>query len=210
MNSYRPFIDDPEETARFEGQRFVVLRASGAVADAHHHIRSVLKQQLGHADVVYLAQAHVTLTGFPRGTELDAARDLVAEWAHSVAPLRLEVEKVGHFPAPFQIVMLQIRKTTALCNALVSLRAGAKERGLGDAGLIQVDDWIFHMSVAYCSSLTGPAWADVTKFVDGLSVPPARCVVAEVELVAIDNGQERLGGVFALSASGQSRHQDPE
>jgi hypothetical protein len=94
--------------------------------------------------------------------------------------------------------MLQIRKTQALCDALVSLRARAAERGLCDPGLIQAADWVFHMSVAYCASLSGPSWAAVTKVVDGLSVPAAQCVVGHVEAVAIDNGMEYSAGVFDL------------
>lgn len=201
MSLYRPFIDDPNDIARFEGQRFVVLRATGAVPDVHCHVRSLLKEQLAHRDVSYPAQAHVTLTGFPKGAQLERIRDLVAQWAHSVAPLRLEVERAGYFPAPFQIVILQIRKTTELFEALASLRARAKQRELGDAGLVPAADWIFHMSVAYCSSLSSPAWAAVTQFVDGLTVPAVQCVVGEVEIVAFDNSQEYSGGVVELSAS---------
>jgi 2'-5' RNA ligase len=199
ISSYLPFIENPDDLARFEGQRFVVLRATGAVADAHHEVRSLLKERLAEAEASYLAQAHLTLAGFPKGTPLDSIREVVAGWAPSVAPLQLAVEKAGYFPSPFQIVMLQIRKTNLLCDALVDLRARAKARALGDAGMIQAADWIFHMSVAYCSSLSGPAWAAVTKFVDGLSVPAAQCVVEHVEIVAVDNAREYSGGVFELS-----------
>ena len=37
--------------------------------------------------------------------------------------------------------------------------------------------------------------------VDGLSMQSAQCVVGEVEIVAFDNSQEYLGGIFELSAS---------
>jgi 2'-5' RNA ligase len=195
---HRPFIDDPNDIARFEGRRFVVLRATGAVRDVHCDVRSSIKGQLDHADVSYPAQAHVTLAGFPKGTPLEAIRDLVAQWARTVAPLRLEVEKAGYFPAPFQIVMLQIRKTTELFDALASLRARARERELGEEEMVPAADWIFHMSAAYCSSLGSQAWAAVTQCVDGLSVQPAECVVGEVEIVAFDNSQEYSGPVGAL------------
>ena len=198
MSSYRPFIEDPDDIVRFEGGRFVVLRATGAAADTHRHVCDVLREQLAREDVLVLTDAHVTLAGFTKGAELESIRHLVTEWARSVAPLTLEVEKAGYFPAPFQIVMLQIRKTKALCDALVSLRARATERGLCDPGLIQAADWIFHMSVAYCVTLSGPAWAAVTKVVDGLSVPAAQCVVGQVEIVAIDQAQEYSAGVIDL------------
>lgn len=200
MSSYRPFIEDPDDIARFEGGRFVVLRATGEVADAHRQVCEVLQEPLAREEVLVLTDAHVTLAGFPKGAELDAVRDLVAEWARSVSPLTLEVEKAGYFPAPFQIVLLQIRKTTALQDAMISLRTRASERWPGDGGLIAAADWIFHMSVAYCATLTGPAWAAVTKVVDGLTVPAAQCVVGQVEIVAIDNGQEYSAGVIDLGS----------
>src|SRR6266508_3283767 len=201
MSLYRPFIDDPNDLARFDGQRFVVLRATGGITDVHRHVRSLIKAQLAHGAVSYPAQAHVTLTGFPKGTQLELVRELVAQWAPSVLPLRLKVETAGYFPAPFQIVLLQIRKTPELFEALASLRTRAAQRGLGDAGMVPAADWIFHMSVAYCSSLSSQAWSAVTEFVDGLSVQAAHFVVGEAEIVAFDNSQEYSGGVFELSAS---------
>jgi len=201
MSLYRPFIDDPNDIARFEGQRFVVLRATGAVPDEYRHVRSLIKEQLAHGEVSYPAQAHVTLAGFPKGTPLESVRDLVALWAHSVAPLRLEVERPSYLPAPFKIVMLQIRKTPELFAALASLQSRVKQRELGDAAMVPAADWIFHMSVAYCSSLSSPAWAGVTQFVDGLSVHAAQCVVGEVEIVTFDNSREYSGGIFELSGS---------
>jgi 2'-5' RNA ligase len=197
---YRPFIDDPNDIARFEGLRFAVLRATESVQDVHHHVRLLIQEQLAGSHVSYPADGHVTLAGFPRGAPLDVIRDLVAEWVPSVAPLRLEVEKAGCFPAPHQVVMVQIRKTTELCEALTSLRARAAQRELGESELVAAADWIFHMSVAYCAHLDVPAWAAVTRFVDGLSVPAAQCVVGAVEIVAFDDHREYSGGVFELSA----------
>jgi 2'-5' RNA ligase len=201
VSSYRPFIDDPRDTARFEGQRFVVLRATGAVQGVHRHVRSLLDAHLASGDASGPAEAHVTLAGFPKGTPLESVRDVVAQWAHSVAPLRLEIERAGCFPAPFQIVMLQVRKTPELVAALATIRTCLKERGLEDDGSVPASEWIFHMSLAYCSSLSSAEWAAVTHVVDGLSVQAAQCVVSEAEIVAFDDGQEYSGGVFALSAS---------
>jgi hypothetical protein len=170
------------------------------VADAHRYVCARLKEQLARQDVLVLTDAHVTLAGFTKGADLEAVRGLVAGWATTVAPLRLEVESVGYFPAPFQIVHVQIRKTQALVDALVSLRTRGTEQGLGDPGLVRAADWIFHMSVAYCASLGGEAWAAVTKAIEGIAVPAAQCVVDRVELVAIDKGQEYLAGVFDLGS----------
>jgi hypothetical protein len=125
-------------------------------------------------------------------------------------PLRLEVERAGYFPSPLQIVILHIRKTTELFDALASLRARAKQRELGDAGMVPAADWIFHMSVAYCSLLSSPAWAAVTHFVEGVSVQAAQCVIGEAEIVAFDNSQEYSGGIFELSGSNVRSGSVPE
>jgi 2'-5' RNA ligase superfamily len=207
---YRPFIDDPNEIARLEGQRYVVLRPTGLVPDVHCHVRSLIKKRLANCEVSYPAQAHVTLSGFPKGAHLESVRELVAQWARSVAPLRLEVERASYFPNPFQIVTVQVRKTTELFEASACLRAWGKQRRLGDLAKVPPADWIFHMSVAYCTSLSGPAWSAVTRFVETLAVPTAQCVVGDVEIVAFDNGQERSGGVFELSAPGVTLASAPE
>jgi 2'-5' RNA ligase len=199
---YRPFIDDPNDIARLEGQRYVVLRPTGEVPDVHGHVQSLIKKQLANCDVSYPAHAHVTLSGFPKGTHLASVRELVAQWARSIAPLRLEVEGASYFPTPFQIVIVQVRKMSELFEASACLRAFGKQRGLDDLAVVPPTDWIFHMSVAYCSSLNGPAWSAVTRFVETLAVPTAQCVVGEVEIVAFDDGQEHSGGVFELSAPG--------
>jgi hypothetical protein len=54
------------------------------------------------------------------GSTLERVRDVVKEWARVTAPLEIHVEKVSSFPAPDQIVILQMRKTTQLldCAAL--------------------------------------------------------------------------------------------
>jgi hypothetical protein len=44
VSSYRPFIEDPDDIARFEGGRFVVLRATDAVADAHRDVCELLRE----------------------------------------------------------------------------------------------------------------------------------------------------------------------
>jgi 2'-5' RNA ligase len=199
VTAYRPFIDDPDHIALLEGQRYVVLRPTGMVPHVYDSVRASMKGKLAGLPVSYPAQPHVTLTGFPKGTSLQAVRELVAQWAPTTHGLRLETEKVTVFPAPFQIVIAQVRQTAELLQALSSLREAATERELGHLSTIAPADWIFHMSVVYCSMLTPSAWADVTQFVETVSAPSVECVVNEVEIVAFDSGQERSVGVFDFS-----------
>ena len=197
---YRPFIDDPAHIALLEGQRYVVLRPNGAVQDAYVQVWARVQDKLAGLPVSYPAQPHVTLAGFGKGTSLDAVRELVADWAPTVPPVRLEVEELGVFPSPFQIVIAQVRRTPELGDALATLREQARQYKLTDVATVQPSDWIFHMSVAYCSPLSAAAWADVAAWVETVTVAAAECTVTEVEIVAIDNGQEYSGGVLGLTA----------
>ena len=200
MDPYQPFIDDPKHIALLKGQRYVVLRPTGDVRDVHSQVRALARDRLAEYDVSYPACAHVTLAGFRAGTDLDALREVVRNWAATVAPLQLEVERVHHFPSPFQIVMVQIRRTPELFDALASLRERARESGFPDLSPIQSADWTFHMSVAYCSALNPSTWGDVSGFFESVTVPPAHCTVGDVEIVTFNEGREEQGGCFDLSA----------
>ena len=198
MGQYKPFIDDPGHLARLDGQRYVVLRPTSSVSEAWAHMRNIVRNRLSELPVSYPAQPHVTLAGFARGTSLREVQELVDEWSPTVAPLRLEVERVASFPAPSQIVIVQVRKTSQLFQAMAGLRDLAERRLLPVAFLIPVNKWIFHMSLAYCPLLSAEAWSDVTAFLDTSEAPMVDCVVDQAELVVYDDGQEQSGGIYAF------------
>lgn len=197
---YRPFIDDPAHIALLEGERYVVLRPNGAVRDAYTRVRARFQEKLTGLPVSYPAH-HLTLAGFANGASLDAVRELVANWASTVSSLVLEFEELGVFPSPFQIVIARVRRTPALGEALATLREQARQCNLIDVATVQPSDWIFHMSVAYCSALSATAWQDVAAWVETIRVAGAECAVTEVEIVGIDDGQEYSGGVLSLTAT---------
>jgi 2'-5' RNA ligase len=200
VSVHRPFIDDRQHLALLEGQRYVVLRPTGMISDSYGQVRASIKERLVGLPVSYPAHPHVTLAGFPKGTLVNSVQQLVAEWAAATSDLKLEVERVSIFPTPFQTVIVQVRKTAELMNAFVSLRELASEHKLAQLSTIQPIEWIFHMSVAYCSSLEPSAWTKVSSFVETLHIVPAQCVVGEAEIVAFDDGHEHLSGVVCLSA----------
>ena len=111
----------------------------------------------------------------------------------------MEVERVTSFPEPFKIVIVQVRKTAELFHTLVRLRNLAGQSNLPDwpTGTIpKVDDWIFHMSVAYCSTLSATDWSAVASFSESLPLPAAECPIHEVEIAAFDAGQEYSGSIY--------------
>jgi 2'-5' RNA ligase len=205
MTSYQPFIDDPTHLTELDRQRFVVLRMPPAVTEAYRQTQQTLRQRLSTFPVFYPARAHVTLCGFAAGTALAAVQDVVGSWARSRRPVLIDVERVSTFPPPFQIVFVQVRKTLELADALTDLRQRAEAHRLVLSTLVPADQWIFHMSVAYCGGLSASAWHELTPFVDALPVLEAHCVVSEAEVVAFDNGREYSGGVFSLDVDSDHR-----
>jgi 2'-5' RNA ligase len=199
--SYQPFIDDPQHIKTLEGQRFVVVRPAPMVAEIHRQVQEVLRRRLSAFPVSYPASAHVTLTGFGAGTRLEAVQQLVGAWARGVPALRIEVERVDVFPTPFQIAIVRVRRTSELSRALVSLRERAEDQQLAISTSTPATDWIFHMSVAYCSALSVPIWNELTELIQGVEVASTSCVVAAAEVVAFDEGQEYSGGVYPLQGT---------
>src|SRR5689334_6700839 len=151
--TYQPFLNDPERISALDRQRFVVLRAPSIVSDVFTDFRQTLRQQLDGARVSYPAVPHVTLCGFAAGVPLQAVQQLVASWALTVPPLRIEVARASSFPPPFQIVIVEIRKNPELFSALSTLRARAEQEQLAVSTVMPVEKWTFHLTVANCDKL---------------------------------------------------------
>jgi hypothetical protein len=196
--TYEPFIDDLEHIRAVDRQRFVVLRPNAFLTQLHKRLQELLRERFGDESISYAAQAHVTLGGFAAGTDLREVQDLVESWSLTVAPLRITVEAVACVPTPHQIVILRVAKTPELLAAVSQLQSSANRANLKIDATISPLDWVFHMSVGYCTHLNGSAWNDVETFVDEWKVSGASCVVNDVEVAAFDDEREYSGGVYAL------------
>ena len=201
------FIDDAAHLALLEGQRFAVLRPNGGVHRAYCDVRARVRERLSGLDVSYPAEPHVTLAGFGRGTSIDAARDLVNAWSSTIAALTVRTEAVSTFQGRFQIIIIRVQRTDALVHAVTSLRELAAQRGVTDVAAVAPADWIFHTSVAYCSTLDPSAWADIARWVESVPVAPAECTVGAVEIAAFDGGREHCAGVVKLTAGPANKTQ---
>ena len=199
MTRYRPFVDDPVHIAQLLGQRYVVLRVTGALYESYRRVETEVRRRLQGLPVSYPAQPHVTLIGLDPTTSEAQVRDLVSDWATDVAPLDLHAKRVSSFPSPFQIVVVEVLRTPALARALSSLRGEAKRRGLRDLARIAPEDWTFHMSVAYCSGLASDEWTDVCRWAETIVPPDGQAIIAEVEMVTFDADGELSLGRVALS-----------
>lgn len=197
--AYEPFINDPEHVRELDGQRFVVLRPALAVTECYHHVQDVVRRRLSGLPASYPARAHITLAGFAVGTPFESVQNLVSEWIRDVPCLQIEVQGATSFPPPFKIAILKVLKTPALFSALHGIRRKAELRRLTLSTVTPVEEWVFHMSLAYCSKLSVADWSELARFMETLETPSVSCVQETVEIVGFDDGREYSGGIQSLS-----------
>ena len=198
------FIDDVAHITRLDKQRFLLLRPRGEVATIFHAMQAQFRARFPASEISYPAQPHVTIHGFPAGSSVEQTTHLAREWARETPPLRIAIERASSFGLPFKIAIVQIRKTNALTQSMQRARKIAQASELPqfpDGAVPTVEQWIFHLSVAYCSHIPDAVWHDARALADGLSLPAAVYVATEAELIAFDGGQEHLVGVFSLSGT---------
>ncbi|WP_223626841.1 2'-5' RNA ligase family protein [Microbacterium sp. EST19A] len=182
-------MDDPAQLASLEGQQYLVLRPTIAVASLYREVQDAALARLG-GDIPHPRTEHVTLRAFSepdRRTEVGA---LVRDWAARQHPIEVTAEAVDVFPAPWQILIVRIARSAALVSAYADLSAALEStdfRRLDERG---VEDWTFHLSVVYGRTLDPAAWqefADASR--TELSLQPAE-TIAEAELVWYEDGEE--------------------
>jgi 2'-5' RNA ligase len=198
MAAHTPYISDPAHIRALDRQRFVVLRAPAALNAELHRVQDAVRARLQEDAVSYPAEAHVTLCGFSAGADLGGICDVVERWAGTTSPLSLEIHRLDLFPPPFQIIVIEVRQTEALRKALTSLRLEAQRQHLSVITAIHIDEWRFHMSVAYCEQLPLASWQRVERLLASIPAPTGRALAEAVEIVAFDNGREYLGGQFRI------------
>jgi 2'-5' RNA ligase len=212
MSGRRPFITDPDHLAVVEGQRYVVFRPVGQVQRTFETLQRQLRETLADPRISFPLTGHVTLRGFPIGTSVESITRMVEAWALTVPPLMIEAEALATFPPPWQVVIVQVRTTPELERAYGSLAEAARRGGLPVLPELErtEKEWVFHMSLCYCTGLDDAAWRQTVERADPLRVSPVTCVVDEVEVIAFDEGSERLGGAFSLTGEGQGSSHSPD
>ena len=187
-----PFMTNPAHLTVLAGQKYVVLRVGGEVGRVFQESQELLLARLRGLPVGYPNAGHVTLRGFPPGTDYDRVSQVLDVWSKETPPLVVETERPGYFGPPHQAIILRVRRTDALVTAYARLAELADRAGLpaiAETGR-PIEEWIFHVSVLYCRAVPAADWARVVELVERLSLPTARCVVADAELVCFDDEGE--------------------
>jgi len=187
-----------------EGQQYLVLRPTGAVAEFYDAEQSALLRGLP-ASITHPDAGHVTLRGFSEPERVDALRSALAAWAAKQPPVDMRVCAIDGFPPPFQVIIARAERSPSLVDAYASLTTALDATDFDRIGELPLDEWVFHLSLAYAGTLDERAWGDTLErrrreIADG----PTE-TIAEVEFVWYRAGVEHaevlpLGSKTALAA----------
>lgn len=189
---------DPALLASLEGQQYLVLRPVGVVSEFYEAEQAALRSALSDS-VTYPNAGHVTLRGFHEPNRVQELKTTILEWATAQPPVELRVEAVDGFPPPFQILISRLDRTPSLVDAYAQLTAALDATSFTRIGELPLEQWTFHLSLLYCSTLTEDEWRAAHAGASRTVNPPVCEVVSEAEYVWYEDGLEHseaiaLGG----------------
>ncbi|GGM41402.1 2'-5' RNA ligase family protein [Microbacterium saperdae] len=185
----RPIMTSPAQLASLEGQQYLVLRPTGAVATEY---RAIQRDTLAsvEASLTFPHTEHVTLRGFAEPERREELTATIRTWAARQHPITVTAEAVDTFPAPWQIVILRLTRTRTLVSAYATLTDLLVDTDFRRLGELDLEDWTFHLSVVYGKTLATEAWAELDRAARrSLPALPTE-TVTEAELVWYQDGIE--------------------
>ncbi len=183
------FMTDPDQLASLNGQQYVVLRPSQAVLRFYDVEKQALGTKLSRT-VPSPHTGHVTLRGFAESDRVPEVEEAVRAWAKRQEPILLEVEGIDGFPPPFSVVIARLARTSELVGAYGSLTTLLDETDLVRIGELPLDQWVFHMSLAYCSGLSEADWVALLALAKREVFRGPSETISEVEFVWYEDSVE--------------------
>ncbi|PJJ70716.1 2'-5' RNA ligase superfamily protein [Diaminobutyricimonas aerilata] len=191
----RPFMTDPAQLAALEGQQYVVFRPIDGVLRAYEAARRAVAPLLP-TGATHPHAGHVTLRGFHEPRRVESLKNFIADWAAEQTPVTMNVDTLDGFPPPFRVAILRLARSPSLVDAYASLTHALERTDFARVGELPVDDWIFHMSVAYCGDMPDDRWSELHRTVTDSPLRSASEVLSEIEFVWYEQGEHRE--TFAL------------
>lgn len=194
----RPFMDTPDQLERLEGQQYVVLRPTGAVAEIYRDVQDTALARLG-APIRHPHTGHITLRGFYEPERRRELATLVRSWAAQQAPIEVSAEAVDEFPTPWQILIVRLARSASLVSAYSSLTTALDGTDVRRLGELPLEEWTFHLSVLYGKTLDPVEWTRFAEAESRTLEPTPVETITEAELVWYEDGIEHaevlpLGG----------------
>jgi 2'-5' RNA ligase len=182
-------MTNPELLSSLEGQQYLVLRPTKQVAESYAKDQDSLLARLPDS-VSFPNVGHVTLRGFSEGARAQRLGAALEAWAASQAPISLSVEGIDVFPPPFQILISRLERSEQLVEVYRSLTRLLDDTDFGRIGELNVEDWIFHLSLVYCNTLSEADWYALAEEVTRAARPRPSELISEAEFVWYESGIE--------------------
>lgn len=182
-------MTDRDLLTSLEGQQYVVLRPTRQVAELYDAEQTALSASLSGV-TSHPNSAHVTLRGFAEPDRVAELKHTIAEWAGLRRPIELQADAIDGFPHPYQVLIVRLRRHPTLVDAYSSLSDALDSTDFQRIGELPVNQWIFHLSLLYCSGMSSKEWEDAYASSKRAIDSPATDVVSEAELVWYENGIE--------------------
>ena len=186
-----PYMTDPAQLESLKGQQYVVLRPDAAVADFYRRAQSDVLGRLPDG-IPHPHTGHVTLRGFFEPERVASLRAAITDWARSLAPIDLRVEAVDGFPPPFSVLIARLERTHSLLDTYAGLTALLDSTDFVRIGELPLDEWVFHLSLAYANALDEQAWAQALEASAREVEPKPFETVSCVDVVWYDDDGEHI------------------
>ena len=185
------FITNPALLEALEGRQFLVLRPIDPITSYYRVVQQQLKSVMP-TNITHPNTAHVTLRGFSEPNNLSKLQRSTEKWAASLVPINVDVEDISYFDAPYKVVFLKIHSTDELKKAYSSLSEVVVSDKLQTIDVERDEnEWIFHMSIAYCADTSYEEWQQIKDTVKNFKIEKISCSVNSAELVEYKNGEHR-------------------
>lgn len=186
-----PYMTDPALLKSLKGQQYVVLRPGAAVAEFSRREQSAVLGRLPRG-IPHPHTGHVTLRGFFEPERVASLRAAIAGGARFMAPIDLRVESVDGFPPPFSVLIARLERTHSLVDAYAGLTALLDSTDFVRIGELPLDEWVFHLSLAYANALDEQAWAQALEASAREVEPKPFETVSSVDFVWYDDDGEHI------------------
>jgi hypothetical protein len=186
-----PYMTEPALLESLQGQQYVVLRPSESVAAFYESEQCEILARLPEGSP-HPNTGHVTLRGFSEPERVHLLRELIASWASSQPSVELCVGAVDGFPPPFQVLIARLERTSSLIDAYSRLTEVLDATDFRRIGELPLDDWVFHLSLAYAGALDERRWTE--QFDASRRAVPSRPreLVSYVDFVWYDGDGEHI------------------
>jgi CubicO group peptidase (beta-lactamase class C family) len=202
-----PIQSDPTTLALLDRIAYVILRPTGALAEAYDGWRGDVLDRLGATrPTIFAAHATCKAWGSPsqplQPADEQRIVDVVADWAKATAPIELRADALDVFEGEEHVPVVLLTMSDDLRNALTDLWTRSTEAGLpaGYSDHHGADGWRAHLSLCYPRERPPAAvWEPLRTWLTHQDTGGVSSVAHEAELLLFGDGRERRLGRFPFT-----------